>query len=130
MRKRAVTRAALAALALSTGAASACGVCVEDKVAAAYDHAVVSRAAERGQLVVFAEPEGGGGEASAVARRIAAAAARVRGVDRASIRTSPAPAAVSFALDPRAATPEEALLSIAAATRIPGLKLAELRVIR
>ena len=34
-------------------AALACGYCVEDKIAAAYDHAVVVRAADRHHQVAF-----------------------------------------------------------------------------
>lgn len=119
----------LTPLFLAAGAASACGVCVEDKVAATYDHAVVARAPARGQVVVFAEPRGGG-EAGGVARRLAAAAARAKGVDPASVRASAGPASLSFALDPRVATPAQALAAIARAARMPGLELAELRVIR
>ncbi|MBC8021534.1 MAG: hypothetical protein H7Y14_00325, partial [Burkholderiales bacterium] len=36
--------------------ALACGICLEDKVAATYDHGMVMRATSRGQVVVFAEP--------------------------------------------------------------------------
>jgi hypothetical protein len=123
-----VRRAAAAALALAAGAASACGVCVEDKVAAAYDHSVVSHAAARGQVVVFAEPAGGG-QAGRTAARLKAAAAKARGVDPSSVRASTAPAALSFALDPRVATPAQALAAIARSAGIPGLRLSELRVL-
>jgi hypothetical protein len=84
--------------------AIACGVCLEDKVAATYDHALVQRALSRGRVVVYAEPR------TAVDERrlksFAAAAARARGVDAATVKTSAAPATVSFVLDPRRADPK------------------------
>jgi len=87
--------------------ALACGVCLEDKVAATYDHALVQRALERHRVVVFAEPR-----TSVDANRLkayAAAAARAPGVDAATVRTSSAPASVSFVLDPRRADPKSTL---------------------
>jgi hypothetical protein len=107
--------------------ASACGACAEDKVAATYDHAVVVRAAARHQAMVFASVEGGG-DPRRVAARIRGAATRTAGVDRASVRVSAEPAAVSFALDPAVAAPEKAVADIAKAA--PGVRLEVLRVTR
>src|SRR5437868_467984 len=78
--------------------AQACGVCLEDKVAAAYDHATVARALKSGRVMVFAEVAGEGD----IHRRVLAvraAAARVKGVDASSVRAAESPAVVSFALD-------------------------------
>ena len=89
-------------LALSTLAAVpvfACGVCVEDKIAATYDHAVVVTAGLRGHRMVFGEIAGAVDMRSATGR-IASAAARVRGIGRGTLRTSTAPPAFSFALKP------------------------------
>ena len=83
-----------AALASLAPAAWACGVCIEDKVAATYDHEVVVRAAAKGKVMVFCEVAG-----PLDARRIRRAARSVRGVDPASLRISSQPAALSFALD-------------------------------
>ena len=133
MNRRLYLRLALAAsiaAALAPGRAAACGVCVEDKVAATYDHAVVTRATDRGQVVVFAEVKGGGTAASraAAARR---AAARVRGIDPGSVRVSTQPSAgLSFALDARASTPVQALEAVQRAAGLPGLELALLEVMR
>jgi len=113
---------------LSAGEAAACGVCVDDKVAAAYDYAVVARAHQRGQVMVYAEPAGVGDPGAAM-KRVAAAAAHVRGIDPASVRSSAAPASIGFALDPRVSRPEQALKSLATAARVPGLTLATLRVL-
>lgn len=101
-------RNALAALALSTPViALACGVCVEDKMAATYDYAVIQQAAAQGRLVVFCEVRG-----RVAPERLREAAARVDGVDPASVRTSVEPAAVSFALDGRVQGAEAAAAQI------------------
>jgi hypothetical protein len=106
------------------GVASACGVCVEDKIAAVYDHAVVTRALASGRMVVFAEvrgaPNGGAIE------RLANAARRTRGVDRETVRTSVEPGALSFALDAMAQEPRDAVASVA---RQAGATLTLLRVV-
>jgi hypothetical protein len=114
---------------LAPAAAQACGVCIDDKVAAAYDHAVVTRAADRGLVVVFAEVRGHGAAAQFVpaARR---AAARVKGVVAASVRSAEAPAALSFALDTRVRSPDAALAAVEEAAAKSGVKLALLKVLR
>lgn len=124
-----VGAATFAALAAAVPAAQACGVCVEDKVAATYDHAIVMRAIERRHVVVFASAEGNALGAD-VARAMTAAAARVRGIDRASVRSAAAPLALSFALDTKVRSPEDALAAVGRAAGVPGLKLAMLRVMR
>ena len=72
---------------------------IDDKVAATYDHAVVTRAVARHQLMVFGEIAGAV-DMKVATSRIARAAPEVPGIDRRSVRTSLAPAAFSFALDP------------------------------
>lgn len=85
-----------------------CGVCDEDKVAATYDHAVMSRAATARQTVVFVAVDSPV-EAHAFARRVATVAPRVHGVLRSSVRTAAAPVAFSFVLDPAVQTPARAV---------------------
>ena len=79
----------------------ACGVCLEDKVAATYDHALVQRALAQGRVVVFAEPRSA--LDAAHLKKMAVAASRAPGVEAATVKTSAAPATVSFVLDPRRA---------------------------
>jgi hypothetical protein len=123
-----VARASLAlGLALAAMDAPACGVCVEDKVAAAYDHAVVSGARSRGGKVVFAEVSGTEAPSVAVGRA-RKAALRLRGVDAASVRTSDSPAVISFALD-AIATPESALAALAKGHRGERITLTLLKVL-
>ncbi len=107
--------------------ALACGVCIEDKIAVTYDHAVVTRAAARHQVVVFAALDGFG-DAQALARDARNAAAGVRGVDRDSVRAAAAPPALSFALDPSTQSAEAAMHQIEKRAATPGLKLTLLRV--
>ena len=45
--------AILSALLAAAGSAYACGVCVEDKMAAAYDHAIVTKALAQKHHVAF-----------------------------------------------------------------------------
>ena len=105
---RAKRFAVAVAAGLAPAMALACGVCIEDKVATTYDHALASRALASGRVVVFAEVTGDG-DAKARVRSARAAAARVPGVERATIRTHESPEVLSFVLDPRARTPEQAL---------------------
>lgn len=122
---RAARRAAAAAALLSAlaPAALACGACDEDRIAAAYDHAVVRDAAARSRAVVFCELGG-----TRDAARLRAAAQRVRGVDPASLRVSGNPAALSFALDVARQQPESAVRALQqAAPR--GTRLHILRVL-
>ena len=46
-------RSLVAALLLAAAPAFGCGVCVEDKIASCYDHAVVTSAKARGHAVAF-----------------------------------------------------------------------------
>ncbi len=117
----------VATLAAST-VVLACGVCIEDRVAATYDHAVVTKAAAEHKVMVFAAVDGHG-PAKALAASAGQAAGRLAGVDRSSVRSAAEPAAaVSFALDPRAQTPERALSAIAQNATQKGMKLTLLRV--
>jgi hypothetical protein len=119
----------LVALGLAAGlvpaVALACGTCIEDKVAATYDWDVVQQASVRRHVVVFAAVE-----APADAKALASAAARVPGVDRASVRTADSPRALSFALDPKRASPKAALAAIERAPGLSGVRLTLVRVMR
>jgi copper chaperone CopZ len=95
---------ALAALfAVFAAPAAACGHCVDDKVAAAYDHAVVQRALAHGHGIAFfslelAQPATSGTEAT-----IRRAIERIPGVDRGSVRVALEAGGVSLAFDPKRA---------------------------
>jgi hypothetical protein len=86
-----------AGLLLLAGEAAACGYCVEDKVAATYDHAVVTRALARGHHVAFFHVDG----APVTRRALEEAAAAAPGIDKGSVRISPDLLTVSVSFDPR-----------------------------
>lgn len=76
----------------------ACGYCVEDKIAATYDHAVIVGAADRRHQVVFLSLENG--PAKSRERAVARAVESTPGVDAGTVRVSLENGAVSFAFDP------------------------------
>ena len=108
-------------------AAIACGACVEDRVAATYDHVVMTQALARHHVVVFASVASGRSGIS-VAHEIRRTAARSKGVDASSVRVSEEPPALSFALDPTASSPETALAEIQTRLRAKNVKLTIIRV--
>lgn len=94
-------RAAFALLGTALAApALACGYCVEDKIATAYDHAVIVRALEQKHAVAFFALEGALPADSTAQRKLRMLAESVRGVERGSARVSAEGAALSFAFDP------------------------------
>jgi len=95
-------RAALAALLLLAPAAVvlACGYCVEDRIAAAYDHSVIVRSLERKHEVAFLAIEGPVAASPAFRREIRDALESLGGIDRGTARISPDAASLSFAYDP------------------------------
>jgi hypothetical protein len=119
----------LTVFAVSTPAASwACGACDEDKVAATYDHAVIDAAMARHQRVVFVAVHGPV-SVEKLAVRIAAAANRIRGVKKGTLRTSAYPPAFSFALD-AAQNPEAALVRFREAVGDTPARLTLVRIMR
>ncbi|HZT63862.1 MAG TPA: hypothetical protein VFA36_12045 [Burkholderiales bacterium] len=96
----------IAGLLLAQGSLG-CGYCVEDKIAAAYDHAVVVSATDRGHEVAFLSIEGT--TAKSQERSIVSAVESVAGVDRGTVRASLEGGAVSFAFDP-ARTPVSSIV--------------------
>ncbi len=123
MKRRALLVAGPGLVLLVASPAWACGVCVEDKVAATYDHGVLQRASARGHLVVYCGVTG-----RTDAARLRRAAAQVRGLDRDSLRVSVEPAAVSFALDPAQQSARSAVAALQrglpAGTHVELIKLA------
>lgn len=119
----------LAFAATLAASALACGVCIEDKIAATYDHAVVMRAVASHQMLVFGEIEGAA-DMKAATDAIARTAPQVRGVDRKSVRISMSPAAFSFALAAGTQAPDAAVAELQKRLRIEGVKLSVLRVMR
>ena len=93
-------RAALIVLLVMSGPAAACGYCVEDKIAATYDHAVVTHALAQKHHVAFLHVDGVAPDRKALAAAIYSAP----GVDRGTVRVSADLLTISFAFDPSRAT--------------------------
>ena len=124
-------RGLLIATVITTGmptAVHACGACVEDKVAATYDHAVIHAAIAKRQQVVFVAVDAAV-DVTKIGARIAAAAPKVHGVVAGTLRTSVTPPAFSFALD-AAQTPELAVASFRKAVGDPSTRLTLVRIMR
>ena len=85
----------------ASAAAHACGYCVEDKVAAVYDHAVVTRALADGHMVIFFAI---GGTLRTKRVALESIAESVPGVDKGSARAAVELASLSVAFDPRRAS--------------------------
>ncbi len=94
-------RAAWLGLFLGAAAADgfACGVCVEDKIAAVYDHAVVTQALQAKHVIVFFAIDGKLVAGERTRSAIEAVARSVPGVDRASVRVSVELASLALAFD-------------------------------
>jgi copper chaperone CopZ len=126
MRTR-ILECAVIALSLTTAVSAwACGVCIEDRVAAVYDQPSVSRAVARHQQVVFYGLEGSV-QTRPETRKAVIAALEPVGV-RGSVRVSLESAAVSVAYDPAKSSPESIAVAGNRALASRGLKLLALRV--
>ena len=86
---------------LSAGAACACGYCVEDRIAAVYDHALSQRTKSLQHEIVFFAWDGPLERSEVARRRMLALAESTPGVDAGSTRLSMEPAAIAVAFDPR-----------------------------
>ncbi|MDE2597991.1 MAG: hypothetical protein KGL40_00030 [Rhodocyclaceae bacterium] len=107
--------------------AGACGHCVEDKVAAVYDHAVLTRAQARGYGTVFFAIEGS--LTPDAARAVEGAARAAPGVDKGSVRISVEQAALSMAYDPDRTSAEAVGKALAAKLSRQRLKFEALKVV-
>ena len=95
-------RAAVLTVLLATvESAQACGYCVEDKMAAVYDHAVVARALGQKHHVAFFHIDGRLVPDGATKRALEAIADSSPGVDKGSARVSVESASLAVAFDPR-----------------------------
>lgn len=125
--KRIVLALSAATAVAMSGAAIACGACVEDKVAATYDHAVITQAIRSHRQVAFVAVDAPG--VANAGRRIAAAARKVRGIDTTTMRTSQSPAALSFVVA-QSEAPERAVAGLRDALNDPAVQLTLVRVMR
>lgn len=78
----------------------ACGYCVEDKIAATYDHAVVTRALARKHHVAFFHVDGSLPAGAPGRRLLERASSGTPGLDAGTLRVSDDNLTFSFAFDP------------------------------
>ena len=121
-------RLALAALLMLAGEAWACGVCVDDKIAAVYDHAVLQRAFAAKQTVAFFALDGKLVDDARTRKAIAAYARATPGVDPASVRVSTTLASLGLVFDGRRTSLPKVQESIERRLSALGLTLLVLQV--
>ena len=92
---------ALGALLLAATHAQACGVCVEDKMAAVYDHAVIGKALGQKHHVAFFHVDGPLMAGEATKRALEQAAGTSSAADKGSVRVSVESASLAVAFDPQ-----------------------------
>ena len=109
--------------------AQACGICIDDRIASCYDHAVVTAAKAKGHEVVFFAINGDIVRGDDTRRAVLAAIAALPGVQRASGRVSLENAALSFAFDPARTTPQAARRELGRRLGGRGLGVSLLRTI-
>src|SRR4051812_40301615 len=90
---------AAAALSATAGTAAACGYCIEDKIAAVYDHAVVTAAIGQKHQVAFFAVDGPIPAEAQARTALQTALSLSRGIDAGSLRLSVESASLSFAFD-------------------------------
>lgn len=98
---RAVLSFAGLILALHGAPALACGHCVEDKIAAVYDHSIITQALAHKRQVVFFAIEGSLPVNDATKKTIEAAVTPIEGIEKNSVKVSVELAALSFVFDPK-----------------------------
>lgn len=117
-------------LGLASSAARACGHCVEDKIAAVYDHALISRMLTRKQHVAFFAIDGHVAERSDQRLKIERTVAATRGVDAGSVRVSLEAAALSVSFDPARVSLPQLQRDLQRGLALKGLSLQTLRVMK
>ena len=127
--KKLMRYAVMALCFAAASATQACGVCVEDKMAATYDHSLVTRALQRGHEVLFLEVVGAEPANQAQWRFLVRTVEGISGVGRGSVRTSVAPPALSFEFDASRASSATVLTRINDRLRKQQVKVELIRVV-
>lgn len=120
--RRTVRRAVAGLVAtLASAAALACGHCVEDRIAAVYDHALVQRTLASKHQVAYFAWDGPTERSEAVRLKMLALGEATTGVDKGSVRVAMDPAAIAVAFDPRRTSAEA--MAAALQKKLGALKL-------
>ena len=112
-------------LALSSTVVIACGYCVEDRIAAVYDHALAQRTLALKHEMIFFAWDGPLTRSEVSKQKIMTLGATVPGVNPGSLRVSMEPAALALAFDPQRSSGQ----SIEAALQTK-LRLMKLSIVR
>ncbi len=123
----AAPRSLVLCLLLASNLAFACGHCVEDQVAAVYDHALVKRILGRGYHVAFFALDGSLESNSQQRSIIERAATRIAGVDARSVRVSIESSALAVGFDPARTSAEKIRQSVMQALVLKGVSVQLLR---
>ena len=116
-------------LALAAPGAGACGHCIEDKIAAVYDHAVITQAQRERQAVMFYAIDGPPVVNDETRRALVAAVGAVPGIRPGSVRVSLELSALSAAYDPRRTNLAAAERALARKLKAKGYTLMLMRVL-
>jgi len=123
-------KAVIAAMLLvCASTASACGICIDDRIASCYDHAVVAGAKAKGQGVAFFAIEGEIVVKPETRRAVLKAIEALPGVLKGTGRVSLENAALSFAFDPSRISAEAAQRELRLKLQPSRLGVAHLRTL-
>lgn len=103
-----------------------CGYCIEDRVAAVYDHGVIATARERRHRMAFFSLEGRLPAGDEARRAIARSLSSAVGVDAGSVRVSVESAALSLSFDPALSSGVRIGAALNRDLAVRGLKVAPL----
>lgn len=116
-------------LSLNAATAAACGYCIEDKIAAVYDHTIVTQALDRKHHVAFFAITGNFAPDQGTRRAIEIIVESSKGVDKGSAKVSIESASLSLAFDPKRETLTTLQQAVAQKLAIKKLSLQPLRII-
>ena len=116
-------------LVLGCGNALACGHCVEDRIAAVYDHALQAQTLARGHQLAYFSIDGLRGDPAAQRRQIERALRAAVGVDAGSVRIALDPAALVAGFDPLRQPADPMAHALQRAFARQGMSLQLLRVV-
>lgn len=110
--------------------ATACGFCVEDKIASVYDHAIVMNALEEGNYVVFCAVVSGNSHREDFLPRLKSALHSIKGVDERNTKFSSENMALAFTYNPSKVGLDEILTTLRSRLKTNDTKLETLRVMK
>lgn len=116
-------------LLINIGQATACGFCIEDKIASVYDHAIVTQALSTGHQVVFCGISGTY-PTNELGKTMQTTLNSVVAIDNSSTRISAENMAVAFTFDPSNVELDQILNILQRKLNKEGLKLEVLRVMK